>query len=143
MLIAARMPPTVFSDESLIRWENADMKRVVCLVAIVLGAVLVRPVVEAQAPRAVPALPAETFAGLKARAIGPAVTSGRVMTIAVDPANKAVVYIGAASSGVWKTVNGGASWQPVFDTQGSFSIGWITIDPRRPNVVWVGTGERN
>ena len=40
-------------------------------------------------------------------------------------------------------MNGGASWQPVFDTQGSFSIGWITLDPKRPNVVWVGTGERN
>ena len=44
---------------------------------------------------------------------------------------------------MWKTVNGGATWQPVFDTQGSFSIGWITLDPKRPNVVWVGTGERN
>ena len=89
------------------------------------------------------AIAADTFAGLRARSIGPAVTSGRVMTIAVDPTNKAVIYIGAASGGVWKTVNGGASWQPVFDTQGSFSIGWVTIDPRNPNVVWVGTGERN
>lgn len=119
------------------------MKRVVCLVAIVLGALLLRPVVEAQAPRVASPFSADTFAGLKARAIGPAVTSGRVMTIAVDPANKAVVYIGAASGGVWKTVNGGASWQPVFDTQSSFSIGWVTIDPQHPNVVWVGTGERN
>src|SRR5919197_147195 len=88
-------------------------------------------------------IPADAFSGLKARSIGPAVTSGRVMTIAVDPTNKAVIYIGAASGGVWKTVNGGASWQPVFDTQGSFSIGWITVDPQHPNVVWVGTGERN
>src|SRR5678815_3371076 len=90
-----------------------------------------------------PVVNAETFSGLRARSIGPAMTSGRVMTIAVDPSNKAVIYIGAASGGVWKTVNGGASWQPVFDTQGSFSIGWVTLDPRNPNVVWVGTGERN
>jgi photosystem II stability/assembly factor-like uncharacterized protein len=89
------------------------------------------------------AIAADTFAGLRARSIGPAVTSGRVMTIAVDPTNKAVIYIGAASGGVWKTVTGGASWQPVFDSQGSFSIGWVTLDPRNPNVVWVGTGERN
>src|ERR671935_2874641 len=88
-------------------------------------------------------LPADAFSGLKARSIGPAVTSGRVMSIAVDPANKAVIYIGSASGGVWKTTNGGASWQPIFDTQGSFSIGWITVDPKRPSVVWVGTGERN
>ncbi|HWW83203.1 MAG TPA: hypothetical protein VNZ26_06350, partial [Vicinamibacterales bacterium] len=85
----------------------------------------------------------DAFAGLRARAIGPAVTSGRVMTVAVDPSNKAIFYVGSASGGVWKTVNGGASFQPVFDTQGSYSIGWITIDTARPNVVWVGTGERN
>ena len=87
--------------------------------------------------------PDNPFAGLKARSIGPAVTSGRVMTIAVDPSNTAVFYVGAASGGVWKTSNGGASFEPVFDTQGSFSIGWVTLDPQRPNVVWVGTGERN
>ena len=86
---------------------------------------------------------ADTFSGLRARSIGPAVTSGRIVTIAVDPANTSTFYVGAASGGVWKTVNGGATWQPVFDTQGSFSIGWITIDAKRPNVVWVGTGERN
>ena len=68
-------------------------------------------------------IPADAFSGLKARSIGPAVTSGRVMSIAVDPANKAVIYVGAASGGLWKTTNGGASWQPVFDTQGSYSIG--------------------
>ena len=88
-------------------------------------------------------IPADTFAGLRARSIGPAVTSGRVMTIAVHPSDNAVFYVGAASGGVWKTVNGGASFQPVFDTQGSFSIGWIAVDPRRPSIVWVGTGERN
>jgi photosystem II stability/assembly factor-like uncharacterized protein len=85
----------------------------------------------------------DPFSGLKARSIGPAVTSGRVMTIAVDPTNKSIVYIGAASGGVWKTSNGGASWQPIFDKQGSFSIGWIAIDPQHSNIVWVGTGERN
>src|SRR6266849_2492022 len=85
----------------------------------------------------------EIFSGLRARSIGPAVTSGRIMTIAVDPSNHAVFYIGAASGGVWKTVNGGATWQPVFDKEGSFSSGWITLDTKRPNIVWVGTGERN
>src|SRR5689334_5239736 len=88
-------------------------------------------------------IPTDTFSGLRARSIGPAVTSGRVMSIAVDPTNNAVFYVGAASSGVWKTVNGGASFQPVFDTQGSFSIGWVAVDPKRPSIVWVGTGERN
>src|SRR3954464_5799738 len=90
-----------------------------------------------------PKIPADTFSGLKARSIGPAVASGRVMSIAVDPTNTAVIYVGSASGGVWKTGNGGASWDPIFDSQGSFSIGWVTIDPKRPNIVWVGTGERN
>jgi photosystem II stability/assembly factor-like uncharacterized protein len=117
------------------------MKQLTVLAGIFLAAAAVRPI--ASAPPAPSTMPAETFSGLRARSIGPAVTSGRVMTIAVDPSNKAVIYIGAASGGVWKSVNGGASWQPVFDSQGSFSIGWVSIDARHPNVVWVGTGERN
>ncbi|MEO7511129.1 MAG: glycosyl hydrolase [Gemmatimonadaceae bacterium] len=86
---------------------------------------------------------AETFSGLRARSIGPAVTSGRVMTVAVHPANVGIIYVGTASGGLWKTTSGGASWQPIFDTQGSYSIGWVTLDPHNANVVWVGTGERN
>jgi photosystem II stability/assembly factor-like uncharacterized protein len=85
----------------------------------------------------------DVFSGIKARNIGPAVTSGRIMSIAVHPTNHAIIYVGSASGGVWKTVNGGASWQPLFDSQGSFSIGWVTLDPKNPNVVWVGTGEGN
>ena len=86
---------------------------------------------------------AEAFAGLRARSIGPAVTSGRVMTVAVHPKNVGVIYVGTASGGLWKTTSGGASWQPVFDKEGSYSIGWVTLDPNNPNIVWVGTGERN
>jgi photosystem II stability/assembly factor-like uncharacterized protein len=119
------------------------MRLLVALPATVLAMAAHVLVASAQAPRAPSPFAADTFTGLKARSIGPAVTSGRVMTIAVDPTNNAVIYIGAASGGVWKTVNGGASWQPIFDTQGSFSIGWVTVDPKHANVVWVGTGERN
>lgn len=90
-----------------------------------------------------PALASETFGGIKARPIGTAMTSGRVMTLAVHPDDNGIIYVGSASSGVWKTVNGGATWQPIFDREGSFSIGWLTLDPKNPNVVWVGTGERN
>ncbi|MBK5257186.1 MAG: glycosyl hydrolase [Vicinamibacteria bacterium] len=96
----------------------------------------------AEAPKK-PVLASQTFSGISARLIGPAVTSGRVMTLAVHPDNPGIIYVGTASGGVWKTTNGGASWQPIFDKEGSFSIGWITLDPKNPNVVWVGTGERN
>src|SRR4051812_46937544 len=112
------------------------MKRLLAATACLIAACAVRPLWSQS-------FTADTFAGLHARGIGPAITSGRVMTIAVDPSNTAVFYIGAASGGVWKTTNAGATWQPVFDKEGSFSIGWITIDAKRPNVVWVGTGERN
>ena len=86
---------------------------------------------------------AETFSGLKFRSIGPAVASGRVMSIAVNPKNKFEYYVGVASGGVWKTVNDGTTWTPVFDKEGSYSIGWVTLDPNDPAVVWVGAGESN
>ncbi len=86
---------------------------------------------------------ADTFSGLKFRSIGPAVASGRVMSIAVNPKNKVEYYVGVASGGVWKTVNDGTTWTPVFEKEGSYSIGWVELDPNDPAVVWVGTGESN
>lgn len=83
------------------------------------------------------------LAGLKLRAIGPALTSGRVADVAIDPSDKRTWYVGAAAGGVWKSTNGGISFSPIFDGQGSFSIGVVTIDHNNPNVVWVGTGENN
>jgi photosystem II stability/assembly factor-like uncharacterized protein len=86
---------------------------------------------------------ADTFSGLKFRSLGPAVASGRVMSIAVNPKDKFEYYVGVASGGVWKTVNDGTTWTPVFDKEASYSIGWVTLDPNDPAVVWVGTGESN
>jgi photosystem II stability/assembly factor-like uncharacterized protein len=86
---------------------------------------------------------AATFSGLKLRALGPALTSGRVIALAVDPKNPSHYYVAAASGGVWKTVNAGTTWAPVFDNEGSYSIGAIALDPKNPLVVWVGTGENN
>lgn len=84
-----------------------------------------------------------TFNGLKLRSIGPAFTSGRVIGFAVDPGNPARYFVAAASGGVWKTINGGTTWTPVFDNEGSYSIGAIALDPKNPLTVWVGTGENN
>ena len=86
---------------------------------------------------------ADTFSGLKFRLIGPAVASGRVMSIAVNPKNKFEYYVGVASGGVWKTGNDGTTWTPVFDGEGSYSIGWVALDPNDSSVVWVGSGESN
>ncbi|MBL7817028.1 MAG: glycosyl hydrolase [Saprospiraceae bacterium] len=90
-----------------------------------------------------PAQESSTYSGLKFRSIGPATTSGRVVDIAVNPQNINEYYVAAAAGGVWKTTNRGISYQPIFDEQGSFSIGCITLDPNNPNVVWVGSGENN
>jgi photosystem II stability/assembly factor-like uncharacterized protein len=83
------------------------------------------------------------FAGLRFRSIGPAVTGGRVSAFAVDSHDRARYYVAVSSGGVWKTVNAGTTWTPVFDNYGSFSIGAIALDPKDTSVVWVGTGELN
>jgi photosystem II stability/assembly factor-like uncharacterized protein len=84
-----------------------------------------------------------TFNGLRFRSIGPAFTSGRVIGFAVDPNNSARYFVASASGGVWKTINNGTTWTPVFDREGSYSIGCIALDPKNPLTVWVGTGENN
>jgi photosystem II stability/assembly factor-like uncharacterized protein len=84
----------------------------------------------------------ETISGLGARNIGSAAMSGRIAAIdAVHEGGRLTVYIGAASGGVWKSVNGGTTYKPVFDKQHIQSIGAVTIDPQNPKTVWVGTGE--
>ncbi len=85
---------------------------------------------------------ADTFAGLALRSIGPALTSGRIVDVAVS-GRPGEYFVAAASGGVWKTTNWGTTWIPVFDDQGSYSIGCLAIDPHDPLVVWVGTGENN
>jgi photosystem II stability/assembly factor-like uncharacterized protein len=89
------------------------------------------------------AMSAGTFAGLELRNIGPAINSGRVSDLAVHPEQPKIIYLTAASGGVWKTVDAGITWKPVFDKEGSYSIGAIALDPTNPEVVWVGTGENN
>ncbi len=79
--------------------------------------------------------------GLELRNIGPAFTSGRIADIAVHPDDENMWYVAVGSGGVWKTVNAGVTWDPIFDRQSSYSIGCITIDPNNPHTIWVGTGE--
>ena len=90
-----------------------------------------------------PMLKPETYSSLSFRSIGPAVTSGRVVDIAVNPKNKNEWYIAAASGGVWKTSNAGVTFSPIFDGQSAYSIGCVSIDPVNTNVIWVGSGENN
>ncbi len=84
----------------------------------------------------------DTISGLGARNIGSAETGGRVATLAAVRENERLtIYVGAGGGGVWKSVNGGTTYKPVFDKQPVQSIGAIAIDPKKPKTVWVGTGE--
>ena len=81
------------------------------------------------------------ISSIKWRSVGPALMSGRIGDIAMDPENPNVWYVAAGSGGVWKTSNAGTTFTPIFDNYGSYSIGCVTVDPSQSNIVWVGTGE--
>lgn len=86
---------------------------------------------------------AHPLSGISLRLIGPALTSGRVSDFAVHPDRDEVIYVAMASGGVWKTENGGTTWSPIFNHEGSYAIGVVALDPHDPDIVWVGTGENN
>ena len=89
-----------------------------------------------------PVLDSGVISGLGARNIGSAAMSGRVSAIAAENVGgKTTVYVGAASGGVWKSLDGGTTFKPVFDKQPVQSIGAIAIDPQNPKTIWVGSGE--
>ncbi|MBV9498679.1 MAG: glycosyl hydrolase [Acidobacteriaceae bacterium] len=89
-----------------------------------------------------PKFDSDTISGLGARNIGSATTGGRVSAVAAVRENgRLTVYVGAASGGVWKSVNGGTTYKPVFHKEPVQSIGAIAIDLSNPKTIWVGTGE--
>jgi len=124
--------------------------RLVLLVSVILPVTVVaqqRPP-QRGTPAAAPADTARSplasaVSGLRLRSIGPALLSGRVSDVAVHPTNRKIWYVATASGGLWKTTNAGTTFSPIFDDQSSYSIGVVVIDPKNPNVVWVGTGENN
>ncbi|MEE8207307.1 MAG: hypothetical protein V3T82_10175, partial [Nitrospinaceae bacterium] len=83
----------------------------------------------------------KTFTGLKLRGIGPALMSGRIADIAINPSDPSQWYVAVGSGGVWKTDNASTTWKPIFDDQPSYSIGCVSIDPNDHSVIWIGTGE--
>lgn len=85
----------------------------------------------------------DDFKNMKARSIGPAGMSGRITSIDAVHSNPDIIYVGAASGGVWKSTSGGIAWEPIFNDQTTASIGAIAIQQSNPSVIWVGTGEGN
>ena len=82
-----------------------------------------------------------TFAGLKARSVGPALMSGRIGDLAINPQNPAHYYAAVCSGGVWATRNNGTTWKPIFDQESTFAMGDVAVARSNPNVVWVGSGD--
>jgi photosystem II stability/assembly factor-like uncharacterized protein len=87
-------------------------------------------------------LDSDTLSGLPIRSIGPAAMGGRIADIAaVRDGQRLTIYVGSASGGVWKSVDGGTTFKSIFDKQPSLSIGSVAVDPSNAQTVWVGTGE--
>jgi photosystem II stability/assembly factor-like uncharacterized protein len=94
------------------------------------------------APLSLAAAQTSDFNTLRFREIGPANMSGRVVDMAVVESNPYVWYVASATGGVWKTINNGVTWQPVFHREATHSVGALAVHQRDTNIVWVGTGER-
>jgi hypothetical protein len=69
--------------------------------------------------------------------------SGRIAAIDMVIDDPLIIYVGAATGGIWKSINGGVTWKSIFDDQSPSSIGDVTIDPTNPEIIWIGTGEAN
>jgi photosystem II stability/assembly factor-like uncharacterized protein len=83
------------------------------------------------------------LAGMPLRTIGPAMISGRISDFAFHPEHKQVFYVATSSGNLWKTTNNTITWEPIFDGEGSYSLGVVELDPNNPEVVWAGSGENN
>lgn len=81
------------------------------------------------------------FRGLSWRAVGPVKIGARVEAIAIPPGNTGTIYVGVGAGNLWKTVNNGLTWRPIFEHEGAFAIGDVAVSQSHPETVWVGTGE--
>lgn len=118
------------------------MKKITLVFSLFSVALFAQKTTKPNAPNTV-LFTEETTNGLAFRMVGPALTSGRVIDLAIHPKNKDMWYVAAASGGLWLTNNHGITFQSIFDHYGSFSVACVELAPSNPNTVWVGSGENN
>ena len=120
------------------------MKRLVFATAIALALAATAILSAGQGPAAASAgLTADVLKGIELRSIGPTLATGRIVDVQIDQKNPNVWYVVTAFGGLWKTVNRGTTFTPIFDDGGSFTLCCIAIDPKDSNVLYLGTGESN
>src|SRR5262245_36614323 len=117
------------------------MKRVAVLAICTTLLALASGIGASQGPDSSGALTADALKGLELRGIGPALATGRIQALQIDPKDPNVWYVATAFGGLWKTVNRGTTFAPIFDNGGSFTLCCVAIDPKDSNIVWLATGE--
>ncbi len=132
----------------MVAWWFIRRNVLAALPFIVLGVIVLgmRPEAQAglaQTERASTASQDPLLSAFRFRSIGPASMGGRIDDIAVSESDPNIIYVGYAVGGVFKSENNGVTFEPVFETYSTASIGDIAIHPRDPNIVYVGTGEPN
>src|SRR5688572_28160280 len=119
----------------------------VSLAALAISVMTVRPEAQAPADAVAPAVINQSsdplLRSFRFRSIGPASMGGRIDDVAVSESDPQIIYLGYAVGGVFKSVNNGVTFEPVFETYPTASIGDIAIHPSNPDIVYIGTGEAN
>jgi photosystem II stability/assembly factor-like uncharacterized protein len=140
--------PSVFCGFVALRMRRIVGSRVALIVAATLAALIPTALARGQSRRVVATASASSIdttmlARLSFRGIGPANMMGRATDVEGVPGDANIVYVGTAASGVWKSINAGTTWKPLFEAQATLSIGDMALEPGNPDVIYVGTGEAN
>jgi photosystem II stability/assembly factor-like uncharacterized protein len=118
------------------------MQRLTACAVLFLASFNLLPALNAQEENGEsPVLTTEMLRSVELRNLIAGLRPARIADIEVDPRNRNIWYVASASSGLWKTINRGTTWTPIFDQGGSYSLGVVAVDPNNSNVVWLGTGE--
>jgi photosystem II stability/assembly factor-like uncharacterized protein len=141
-ILVERIEVNVDADDATFRFPSGKAVTRVVLAGPAKGESKPASVKPPAAGQSAPVVDGAVISGLGARNIGSATMSGRISAVAArNEGGKTTLFVGAASGGIWKSIDGGTTFKPVFDKSAVQSIGALAIDPSNPKIVWAGTGE--